>query len=53
MRRGRFKLDSKHEPFVRRKISDEFSELGKMLSMLYHLPQITIAMVHGTVYGEE
>lgn len=33
------------------KISDEFSELGKMLSMLYHLPQITIAMVHGTVYG--
>ncbi len=32
-------------------ISDEFSELGKMISMLYHLPQITLAMVHGTVYG--
>lgn len=33
------------------KINAEFSELGKMLSMLYHLPQITISMVHGTVYG--
>ena len=32
-------------------IENEFAELGKMLHMLYQLPQITIAMVHGSVYG--
>jgi methylglutaconyl-CoA hydratase len=32
-------------------IKTEFSELGKMLKMLYDLPQITLAMVHGSAYG--
>lgn len=33
------------------KIKNEFAELGKMLNMLYKLPQISIAMVHGAAYG--
>jgi methylglutaconyl-CoA hydratase len=32
-------------------IKAEFSELGKMLGMLNSLPQITLAMVHGSAYG--
>jgi methylglutaconyl-CoA hydratase len=32
-------------------VNADFSELGKMLYMLKTLPQITIAMVHGSAYG--
>lgn len=32
-------------------IQERFLALAKMLSLLYQLPQVTVAMVHGAVYG--
>lgn len=32
-------------------IQERFLDLAKMLKLLYQLPQVTVAMVHGAVYG--